>query len=670
MTNLSRRHFLGAATATGAAAAATVVPGLTQSASAAGSKAATIIRNARVFVGDNANTMADAVAIGTDGRILAVGTNRQVAAYSGYGTEVIDAKGGTVMSGIHDGHVHPMYAGLRALNPSLEDAELSAAEVQDLVATFLADPAFGSEPDAWLTVEAWNPAGTPSDTLPHKDILDSLATSRPIALSGSDGHNTWVNSKALQIAGIDQNTPDPTGGEIVRDNNGEATGVLKDAAQGLVTQYIPEPTPEVMYDAFVSAFAQMAAGGITTVLDAWVEPWQLDFYAAMAENGHLTTRTFPALLAADRNVNHPHRYLAKAKELAATYGAVPNLHFGNIKIFMDGVIEYPAQTAALLKPYLDADGNPTDNFGDLYFDAEALGRFTRVFDAAGWQVHTHAIGDGAVRAALDGFEIARKANGNRRKRHTIAHLQLVHPADYARFAELNVVPTMQLQWATRNVWTMEALLPFIGEKRHARMYPAKSMLDAGCTARRWLRLAGRPAVPLEPGADRDRPHGPLRRGVAARDPRGDLASRVAADAHPRHGVPAAPGQEDRNGGGGQARRPRHARPRREHLPGVRDQGLRAAAHPRRRQGHVRHQHRVRALRPSRPGRRHGDQGSRRTRPSRQARWTPQRLSLHHVTAQVARRLSPSARAASAGRCCPTGRGRRSRSRRAARSASR
>jgi predicted amidohydrolase YtcJ len=492
MTNLSRRHFLGAATATAAAAATTVVPGLTQSASASGSKATTIIRNARVFVGDNANTMADAVAIGSDGRILAVGTNKQVAAYSGYSTQVVDAKGGTVMSGIHDGHVHPMYAGLRALNPSLEDAELSATEVQDILVTFLADPAFGSEPDAWLSVEAWNPAGTPSDTLPHKDILDQVATSRPIALNGSDGHNLWVNSKALQIAGIDANTPDPSDGEIVRDNNGEPTGVLKDGAQGLVTQYIPEPTPEEMYDAFVSAFAQMAAGGITTILDAWVAPWQLDFYAAMAGNGHLLTRTFPAMLAGTGKVNHPRRYLSKVKGLAATYGDVPNLHFGNIKIFMDGVIEYPAQTAALLKPYLDADGNPTENYGDLYFDAETLGRFTQVFDAAGWQVHTHAIGDGAVRAALDGFQIAREANGNTLKRHTIAHLQLVHPNDYARFAELNVVPTMQLQWATRNVWTMDALLPFIGEKRHARMYPAKSMLDAGAP------LAGGSDWPVDP----------------------------------------------------------------------------------------------------------------------------------------------------------------------------
>jgi predicted amidohydrolase YtcJ len=385
-----------------------------------------------------------------------------------------------------------MYGGLRALNPSLEDAELSAAEVQDILVTFLADPSFGSEPDSWLKVESWNPAGTPTDTLPHKDILDSLATSRPIALSGSDGHNLWVNSKALQIAGVDSTTPDPAGGEIVRDGDGEPTGVLKDAAQDLVRQYIPDPTPEEMYDSFVSAFAQMAAGGITTILDAWVDPWQLDFYAALASNGHLTTRTFPALRIGTKKVSHPHRQLAKVQALAEAYAGVPRLHFGNVKIFMDGVIEYPAQTAALVKPYLDGDGNPTTNYGDLYVDGATLGEFVRIFDKSGWQVHCHAIGDGAVRAALDGYEIARKANGNKVKRHTIAHLQLVHPDDYSRFAELNVVPDMQLQWATRNVWTMEALKPFIGHKRWLRMYPAKSMLDAGAP------LAGGSDWPVDP----------------------------------------------------------------------------------------------------------------------------------------------------------------------------
>lgn len=492
MSTLSRRQFIGAAAAAGAGATAATLPTFAQSASASSDKAATIIRNARVFVGDNANTIAQSVAIGPDGRIVAVGSNSHVAACSGYSTEVIDAGGGTVMSGIHDGHVHPMYGGLRQLNPSLEDAELSAAEVQDLVATFLNDPAYGSEPDSWLLVEGWNPAGTPNDTLPHKDILDSLATSRPIALNGSDGHNLWANSKALQIGGVDSTTPDPSGGEIVHDGTGEPSGVLKDAAQDLVRQYIPSPTPEEMYDAFVSAFAQMASGGITSIMDAWVEPWQLDFYAQMGANNTLLTRTFPALLANQKKIGNPQRFLAKAQELAATYADVPNLHFGTIKVFMDGVIEYPAQTAALLKPYTNPDGTPTDNYGDLYVDGPTLGEFTRVFDSAGWQVHAHAIGDGAVRAALDGFEVAREANGNHRKRHTIAHLQLVHPDDYSRFAELNVVPCMQLQWATRNVWTMDALLPFIGEKRHARMYPAHSLLAAGAP------LSGGSDWPVDP----------------------------------------------------------------------------------------------------------------------------------------------------------------------------
>jgi predicted amidohydrolase YtcJ len=492
MTTLNRRQFIGAAAAAGAGATAAALPAFAQQASATSSKAATIFKNARVYVGDNAGSIADAVAIGVDGRILAVGSNQAVKNYLGYATEVVDAQGGTVMAGIHDGHMHPMYGGLQALNPTLEDAELTAAEVQDLVTGFLGDPTYGTEPDAWLKVEGWNPAGTPTDTLPHKDILDALATSRPIALNGSDGHNLWANSKALQLASIDSSTPDPVGGEIVRDGGGNPTGVLKDAAQTLVSNLIPGPTPEEMYDAMAAAWRQIAAGGITTLMDAWVDPWQLDFYASLASNGDLLTRTFPAIRASAKKVGHPQRFLEKITSIADAYGDLPNVHFGIVKVFMDGVIEYPAQTAALLKPYLDGDGNPTDNYGDLYVDGPTLGRFTSVLDAAGWQLHVHAIGDGAVRAALDGYQISRQANGNTDRRHTIAHLQLVHPADYPRFAELGVIADMQLQWATRNVWTMEALKPYIGKKRWERMYPAKSLRDAGA------RLAGGSDWPVDP----------------------------------------------------------------------------------------------------------------------------------------------------------------------------
>lgn len=491
MNTLNRRQFLAGAGATGAGLAAATIP----SAAHAGlgqNKASRIIRNASVYVGDPRNTIADAIAIGRDGTIVGVGSYRSLKRYANSKTEVIDAEGGTVIAGLQDGHAHPMYAGLRAMNPSMDDAELSAADVQALVTTFLDDPTFGSEPDAWLLVEAWNPAGTPTDTLPHKDILDAINTSRPIALNGSDGHNLWVNSKALQIAGITASTRNPAGGEIVRDANGDATGVLKDAAQGLVTMHIPEATPEEMYDAFAWAYAQMAAGGITSIFDAWVEPWQLNFYAALADNGQLPQRIFPAMMVPTRAVSDPEAVLAKVTRLSAKFGGVPNLNFGAVKVFMDGVIEYPAQTAALIDPYTDENGNATDNYGELYVNAKTLGKFATVMDRAGWQVHAHAIGDGAVRAALDGYEIARANNGGTDNRHTIAHLQLVHPDDYGRFAELNVIPDMQLQWATRNVWTMEALLPFIGQDRHDRMYPAKSMLKAGA------RLAGGSDWPVDP----------------------------------------------------------------------------------------------------------------------------------------------------------------------------
>lgn len=493
--SLSRRSLLSAGAVGGLGlAAGLTLPGTAAAAAERrpGGRAATVIHNGRIWQGDRYGTIASALAVGCDGRILAVGDDSDVRRLVGRGTEVVDAAGGTVIAGIHDGHAHPMFAGLRSMNPSLDDAEMTVPQLQDILTGFLSDSS-DKEPDGWLVVEAWNPVGLlPTGTVADKKYLDALLTSRPIALQGSDGHNTWVNSRALDIAGVDAGTPDPVGGIIVRDASGQPTGLLKDSAQGLVTQFIPEPTWDEMVTSFAWAFAQMAAGGITSLLDAWVEPWQLDGYAQLVGAGQIHQRVTPALIVSAEAAATPQETLAWARDLAATYDAVPRLRFGTIKVFLDGVVEYPAQTAALLRPYLDADGRPTDNYGELYVDAATLGSLASAFDAAGWQVHTHAIGDAAVRTALDGFQMARRVNGPRGNRHTVAHLQLVHPADYPRFAALDVVPDMQLQWATRNVWTMEALLPFIGPKRHARMYPARSLADAGA------RLAGGSDWPVDP----------------------------------------------------------------------------------------------------------------------------------------------------------------------------
>ena len=455
------------------------------------STAATVIRGGIVFTGAKGGP-AQAVAIAADGTILATGSDAAIKRYVGASTQVIDAAGGTVMAGIHDGHVHPLYAGLASLSPSLYNAELSLEELLGYLQYYL-DQSDGQEPDGWLTVGDWNPVAAPYDAMPaNRSYLDLLDTGRPIALRGSDGHNLWTNSRGLQVANITRDTPDPTGGEIVRDSSGEPTGVLKDTAVSLVLDVIPEPGEEVALRAMADALAIMSASGITSFMDAAVSEDWLDAYAALAGMGAIRQRVQPALRIPDELHGDPAGAVSWARGLAADYDGIPGVRLGTVKVFMDGVMEYPAQTAALLQPYLDGDGTPTDNYGQLYIDGPTMGGLATAFDAAGWQMHAHAIGDAAVRAALDGYEIARRANKRSDNRHSIAHLQLVHPDDYGRFAPLNVIADMQLQWAIRDVWTLDALEPFIGPDRHQRLYPARSLRDAGA------RLAGGSDWPVDP----------------------------------------------------------------------------------------------------------------------------------------------------------------------------
>ncbi|GAA0601405.1 amidohydrolase [Streptomyces crystallinus] len=489
----SRRRVL--ATGLGAAAALSVAAPATASAAAPSSRrrsAALVIHRARVLTGEAHAPVEEAVAVGRDGKVLATGSGASLRRYVGRDTEVVDARGATVMSGIHDGHAHPLGAGERSLHPTLEGASLTVAQLQDRLGEFLAADA-AHEPDGWLVVEDWNPVGLlPTGTVPHHRMLDALATRRPIALIGNDGHNAWANQRALDLAGITAATPDPAGGQIVRDPDGTPGGLLKDTAQDLLTRVIPPPTRAQLVAACAKALAQAAASGITTFMDASVGTHELDTYAALAAAGRLPQRIVPALLIGPELAKDPAAALRHVRELRARYGQVPGLRFGTAKVFLDGVIEYPSQTAALLAPYLDAEGRPTDHRGDLYVSAADYGRLATVFDRADWQLHAHAIGDRAVRTALDGYEVAVRANGRRGNRHTVAHLQLVHPTDYRRFAPLGVVACMQLQWAMRDIWTVEALLPYIGAARHRLLYPARSLERHGAA------LSGGSDWPVDP----------------------------------------------------------------------------------------------------------------------------------------------------------------------------
>ncbi|MGW7067836.1 amidohydrolase [Streptomyces sp. NPDC054855] len=485
--SLSRRTLLAAAGAAGL----TVASWASASASPRRS-AALVVHNSRVFSGARGHAPAQAVAVGRDGKILAVGRDAALKRFIGRDTEVVDGRGGTLMSGIHDGHAHPMDAASRSLRPSLAGAEQTVEDLQKTLTAFLKDSA-DQEPDGWLVVEDWNPVGLlPHGTAPHHSMLDALPTRRPVALRGGDGHNMWVNRRALEIAGITASTPDPVGGKIVKGQDGKPTGVLKDDAQPLVARHIPDPDQEQLAAAAAKVFAEAAASGITTFMEAVVGKGELALYKALAESGRLPQRIVPALRIDTDKTKDPAAALAYARGLREEFKDVRALRFGTVKVFLDGVIEYPAQTAALLKPYLDKDGRPTGHRGDLYVSAADYGRLTAAFNEDGWQMHAHAIGDRAVRTSLDGYAYALRTTGARGLRNTTAHLQLVDPADLPRFARLGVIPCMQLQWATRNTWTMDALLPYIGAGRHRWLYPARSLERHGA------RLSGGSDWPVDP----------------------------------------------------------------------------------------------------------------------------------------------------------------------------
>lgn len=486
--HIPRRTLLTAAGATGIVALA----GVPEAAASPRRSAALVVHNSRVFSGARKHAPAQAVAVGRDGKILAVGRDSSLKRFIGRDTEVVDGRGGTLMSGIHDGHAHPMGAADRSLKPSLAGAEQTVEELRKTLTGFLKDSG-DQEPDGWLVVEDWNPVGLlPHGTAPHHSMLDALPTRRPVALVGGDGHNLWVNQRGLDIAGITASTPDPAGGKIVKGPDGKPSGVLKDDAQSLVTRHIPEPDREQLVAAAAKIFAEAAASGITTFMEAVVGKGELSVYQALAERGALPQRVVPALRIDSDLAKDPAAALAYARGLRGDFGGVRGLRFGTVKVFLDGVIEYPAQTAALLKPYLDKDGKPTDNRGDLYVSAADYGRLTAAFNKAGWQMHAHAIGDRAVRTSLDGYAYALRATGARGLRNTVAHLQLVDPADLPRFSRLGVIPCMQLQWATRNTWTMDALLPYIGAGRHRWQYPARSLERHGA------QLAGGSDWPVDP----------------------------------------------------------------------------------------------------------------------------------------------------------------------------
>ena len=317
---------------------------------------------------------------------------------------------------------------------------------------------------------------------------------RPVFLPNRDGHGAWVNSAALALAGVTRDTPDPDDGRIERDADGAPTGTLHEGAQHLVDRYAPEPTREELHQGFLRGQAYLHAFGITAWQDAIVGTDgsynTLDTYVDAAQSGELTARVVGALWW-DR-----HRGLEQVPELIErrARGRAGRFAATSVKIMQDGVCEN--FTAAVLEPYLDAQGRPTENRGISFVEPELLKEAVTRLDAEGFQVHFHALAERAVREALDAIEAALEANGPSDHRHHLAHLQVVHPDDIPRFRALNAVANAQPLWAAHESQMDLLTIPFLGEPRSSWQYPFASLVRRGRDAghgQRLERLHARPA---------------------------------------------------------------------------------------------------------------------------------------------------------------------------------
>lgn len=423
-----------------------------------------LLTNARVYTLDAAAPWAEAVVV-TDERIVYVGDAASAAEWVGGNTRVVDLRGALVMPGFQDTHIHPISGGVEALACDLNDLEGVSAYRTRIAEFASANPSL-----PWITGGGWSMAEFGPGGRPGKALLDELVPDRPVFLSSADGHSAWVNSVALEIAGITADTPDPIDGIIDRDPvTGELIGSLQEGAMRLVESYIPPTTQETLRAGMAFSRNMLHGYGITSIQVAYAREPDLQAMVDLDEAGELNLRIAAALWwERDQGLEQ----VSGLIDLRERY-TQGNLRVTGVKIMQDGVMEN--YTAVMLEPYLI----PERSRGIPMVEPELLKQVVTSLDAEGFQVHFHAIGDGAVRQALDAIETARQANGPADHRHHISHLELIHPDDVGRFAALDTVANFQPLWAYPDRYITELTVPFIGEERAQWLYPISSVLAAG-----------------------------------------------------------------------------------------------------------------------------------------------------------------------------------------------
>jgi hypothetical protein len=430
-----------------------------------------LLVNGRVYTVDAARSWAQAVAVRA-GRIAAVGTDAGARALAGPRTEVIDLRGRMLLPGFQDAHVHASAAGLERAHCDLSEAH-GRTDYLALIRGY-AERNPGAE---WITGGGWSLDVFPGG-IPAAADLDRVAGGRPVFLANRDHHAAWVNSRALELAGIDAATPDPPDGRIERDEHGAPGGTLQEGAMNLILRVLPPPGIEEQVAGIAEAQRYLHSLGITSWQEAIVGEYAAtpDCFRAYLEaerRGLLASRVVGALWWQRGAGTGQLAGLADRREQAGQ----GRFRATSVKIMVDGICEN--RTAAMLTPYLDSNGRETSTAGASFFEPGALRDAVTSIDAAGFQAHFHAIGDRAVREALDAVAAARAANGPGDGRHHIAHIQVIHPDDLPRFRELGVTANAQPLWACNEPQMTELTLPFLGQERAGWQYPFGSLAASG-----------------------------------------------------------------------------------------------------------------------------------------------------------------------------------------------
>ena len=449
-----------------------------------------VYRNGVIFTSDAGNGTAEAVAL-RDGRIVYVGGNQGLSPFVGPATVSVDLKGRFLMPGLVDGHMHPLEAGTQLLKCSLNYESLTVAELQQRVQSCL-DHDASRDPDAWLEVVSWfQESMRPAGVRTSRATLDVLKTTRPIILRSSFGHTVLANSRALALAKITASTPDPIGGKVWHEANGEPSGLLEDAAYKVFSSLLPKPTAEQNVAGATAALKAMRRQGVTTFLDADAAAEDMAAFAAVRRSGGLTARAHFAPEIAPAEAGDPVGAVARVVAFAKQYdegtiGRVPGITVRNAKLFLDGVISAPAFTGAMREPYLTNVGTaanprwlPGPSRGPaVYFPPQPLATILIALGKAGIDPHMHADGDGAVGAGLDGVEALRKALPAADIRPAIAHDEIVGPADFPRYKLLNTMPVLSFQWEKPAGDTL-GLKDYFGPARMKILEPAGFLAAAG-----------------------------------------------------------------------------------------------------------------------------------------------------------------------------------------------